>query len=93
MRKDMSAFKEASLRTMLDIIKKSMKEAIFSGITDNETEKMTKAADNYIMYEKEKDSLKVQILSCLNYKIESYEKVRKSFEDISELEEINFKMN
>ena len=58
MRKDISAFREASLLTMLDIIKRSMKESIFIRITDNEIEKMTKATDNYILFEKEKDFLK-----------------------------------
>lgn len=86
MRKYLSTFKEASLLTMLDVIKKLMKNQIQVMISDNEIEKMTLQIDSYVLYEMEKDHIKELIHDCLLFKIESYEKMRKSFEDISDLE-------
>jgi len=47
---------------------------------------MTLQIDSYVLYEMEKDHIKELINDCLLFKIESYEKMRKSFEDISDLE-------
>lgn len=71
---------------MLDVIKKLMKNQIQVLISDNEIEKMTLQIDSYVLYEMEKDHIKELINDCLLFKIESYEKMRKSFEDISDLE-------
>jgi len=39
-----------------------------------------------VLYESGKDELKALLIDCLQYKIQAYEKMRKSFEDISDLE-------
>lgn len=57
MRKNISTFREVTLLTMLDIIKKQMKNYIFEAITDIEIDKMTLLIDKYIIYEKTKDHI------------------------------------
>ncbi|EAS01645.2 hypothetical protein TTHERM_00933340 (macronuclear) [Tetrahymena thermophila SB210] len=93
MRREINVFQEISLLTMLDVIKKQMQYQLHLRINDNEIQKSILQINNYVIYEQEKDVINQLLLQSIDLKIQIYEKMRKQFQDISELEEINFNTN
>ncbi|KAL4429108.1 hypothetical protein ABPG74_015136 [Tetrahymena malaccensis] len=93
MRKEIDIFKEASLLTMLDVIKEQMQYQLHLHLNDNDIQKAILQINNYVLYEKEKDVINQLLLESLDLKIQTYEKMRKQFQNTTELEEVNFNTN
>lgn len=93
MRKSYGTFVRVCIDTMLNILKQIMFRNIVQIITDDEVEQQLTDIDLYIRMDMEKARLKDIVLKCIEKRIEIFEKMRKNFEDYTELESMNYQYN
>ncbi|KAL4472304.1 hypothetical protein ABPG72_011665 [Tetrahymena utriculariae] len=93
MRREINVLQEASLLTMLDVIKNQMQYQLHLHLNDNDIQKAILQINNYVVYEQEKDVVNQLLLKAIELKIQTYEKMRKQFQNITELEKVNFNTN
>lgn len=93
MRKVYDTQVRVSIDTMLNILKSIMFENIVQIITDDEVEQQLTDIDLYVRMDNEKSQLKDGIAKCIEKRIATFEKMRKNFEDYTELEALNAEYN
>ncbi|KAL4442859.1 hypothetical protein ABPG74_010748 [Tetrahymena malaccensis] len=89
MRKSYGAYVRVCVETILNELKQIMFKNIVQTIIDDEVEQQLVDIDSYIRMHIEKDILKEIIFKCIEKRIEIFEKMRKNFEDFTELEKLN----
>lgn len=86
MRKSYGSYVRICIDTVLNILKSIMFRNIVQVITDDEVEQQLIDIDLYIRMDMEKAHLKEIVYRCIQKRIEIFEKMRKNFEDYTELE-------
>ncbi|EAS02005.2 transmembrane protein, putative (macronuclear) [Tetrahymena thermophila SB210] len=89
MRKTYGSYVKVCVDTILNELKQIMFKNIVQTIIDDEVEQQLVDIDSYIRMHIEKDILKEIIFKCIEKRIEIFEKMRKNFEDFTELEKLN----